>query len=232
MSYNARRGYPGSQHYAVLIAIIQGNAGLEVDGKHGPNTTAVISARSPKIEKPGEVADPFAGWVYPMPMHEGRRPEVSSGFSKNGSGPNKSRRNHWGNDIMYRRHEGDGGPVSASGKRKARHPVYTRGWYCHRVDALAVGPGYVHSVNRGWVLLDHGNVPGHGPLATWYQHLHEPLVERGDEVAAGQVIGIVGATYTDINHLHFEWRDCNRGKGRADTVVDPEPFLRRLAVVG
>jgi len=111
-------------------------------------------------------------------------------------------------------------------------PVYDLRWYCpHGMDVYAVGPGKVYSVGhdpkRGEsVLIDHHVVPGYGPLATWYQHLHEPMVEAGDIVEAGDVVGVLGASWPA--HLHIEWRDCNRGTGRRATVVDPEPFLKAM----
>lgn len=224
MAYNSRRGLPASRDYARVIWAFQSALGLDQDGKHGADTEAVIAHRAKMLPLQPPDVDPLAGWVWPMPILDGHEPAVSSTYSKDGSGPNTSRRNHWGVDIMYRRHVGDGGP------KRPQHPTYTRGWYCpHGVEALAVGPGSVAAVAAGWVLLDHHDVPGLGPLATWYQHLHEPLVEVGDEVAAGQPIGIVGLTGTDIRHLHFEWRDHSRGRGRRAGVVDPEPYLARLA---
>lgn len=62
-----------------------------------------------------------------------------------------------------------------------------------------------------------------------YFHLRDlPLVEAGQSVDAGQVIGYLGCTgscYGD--HLHFEVRS---GRGKWSTAVDPEPFLRGLEI--
>ncbi|MDO4567727.1 MAG: peptidoglycan DD-metalloendopeptidase family protein [Clostridia bacterium] len=56
------------------------------------------------------------------------------------------------------------------------------------------------------VELDHGD-----GFVTRYAHLGEILVEVGDEVASGDVIGLVGATGNcDAPHLHFELRIFGR----------------------
>lgn len=64
------------------------------------------------------------------------------------------------------------------------------------------------------VTIDHG-----GGLATRYCHLHRLAVGQGDEVAAGDLLGTMGASgRTSGTHLHFEVRE---GGG----VVDPAPRL-------
>ena len=52
------------------------------------------------------------------------------------------------------------------------------------------------------VVIDHGS-----GLSSLYGHLDTVLVENGEEVAAGQVIGTVGSSGNATGpHLHFEIR--------------------------
>jgi len=234
IEYNRRRRQQGTlhdRHVAQLIEYMQRNENFDeedIDGMLGPQSMAVLEQ---EVASWGEVPEQgaFEGWVYPMPILEGNIvPQTSSTFSQYGSGPNKDRSNHWGVDIMYRRHEDDGG-IWRDGKGIAKHPTYTQNWYCpHSISVLAVGPGTIYEVSRGNsinVLIDHHNVPGFGPCATWYQHLHDAFVEEGDIVLPGDPIGICGLSGTDIRHLHFEFRDHNRGSGRAAAVVNPAPII-------
>lgn len=248
VEYNKRRRQSGAfhdQHISQLVEFLQRTQGLgpdDIDGKFGPTTLKVLeqAVEGWMPEEPPEVVDPFANWVYPMPILvvEGVEivPDISSSFGKDGQG-NTGRKNHWGVDVMYRRHDNDGGPQIRypeghryAGMRKAQSPTHSPRWYCpHGIECIAVGDGTVWSANWGSnnnIKIDHHNVPGFGPLCTWYQHLHDMFVKPGDEVRAGDVIGIVGAGSSDLIHLHFEWRDYNRGSGRAAAVVDPAPFIK------
>jgi murein DD-endopeptidase MepM/ murein hydrolase activator NlpD len=87
----------------------------------------------------------------------------------------------------------------------------------------AAGPGVVRKAgwngNYGYqVEVMHG-----GGVMTRYSHLLQPLVEVGDLVDAGDILGLAGSTgYSTGPHLHFEvWR---RGK-----ALDP---LRMMHFVG
>jgi len=249
-----RRGLFTERQIANLVRVAQRQAGLDVDGKFGTDTgnwlaeqrfdalsipfTEVLEDLHDEGSKafPTPNAVVWDGWVYPVPeLRSGLTPDVSSGFAQYGKGPNKfDRPNHWGVDVMFRRHMNDGGPPV----RQDRHGrwwgpkeagTHSKFWYCpNSVDILCVGPGTVSRVNYGAnnnVLIDHHNVPGFGPLATWYQHMHEIFVEEGDQLEAGEVIGTIGKGSSDLNHLHFEWRDHNRGSGRAASVTNPEPYI-------
>jgi murein DD-endopeptidase MepM/ murein hydrolase activator NlpD len=259
IAYNRRKHRLGKFTDAEVVKLVkffQEGVGLtkdDIDGKFGSTTRAALDKLAAQVSGPpsrqpeldwdwceGSKAYPtpnpevWKDWVYPMPiLIGGHQPHISSGFAQYGVGPNKSRPNHWGCDVMYRRHQGDEGPpVRKDGSRwrgGRMPPTHSPGWYCpHGVDIVAPGPGTIWSVNLGTnnnVKIDHHNVPGFGPLCTWYQHMHEIFVEKGDEVEAGEVIGIVGAGSTNLIHLHFEFRNYNLGNKRAQTVVNPEPYL-------
>jgi murein DD-endopeptidase MepM/ murein hydrolase activator NlpD len=65
------------------------------------------------------------------------------------------------------------------------------------------------------VEIDHGN-----GLSTLYGHMSEALVEEGEEVGKGAVIGRLGSTGRSTGpHLHYEVRIDGE-------PVDPERFLR------
>lgn len=56
------------------------------------------------------------------------------------------------------------------------------------------------------VILDHGSCTG-APTTTLYAHMSQQKVSVGQNVARGQVIGLVGSTgYSTGPHLHFEVR--------------------------
>ena len=56
-------------------------------------------------------------------------------------------------------------------------------------------------------------------LSTLYAHLDMPLVQDGDQVAAGQVLALMGSSGNSTGpHLHFEVRI-------AGVPVDPLPLL-------
>ena len=65
------------------------------------------------------------------------------------------------------------------------------------------------------MVVDHG-----GDLLTLYAHMSVILVEPGEEIELGDVIGLVGSTGLSTGpHLHFEvWED-------GDRAVDPRPYL-------
>jgi murein DD-endopeptidase MepM/ murein hydrolase activator NlpD len=102
-----------------------------------------------------------------------------------------------------------------SGFKMRFHPILQE-WRAHLgVDYAApqgtpvrnVGMGVVESAgNKGGygnaVVVKHNN--GH---STVYAHLSKVLVKRGQSVAQGQTIGLVGATgWATGPHLHFEFR--------------------------
>jgi murein DD-endopeptidase MepM/ murein hydrolase activator NlpD len=88
---------------------------------------------------------------------------------------------------------------------------------------VAAAPGRV--TQAGWsggygnyTCIEHGQVGGQR-LSTCYGHQSRLLVAPGQQVAAGQVIGLVGSTGASTGpHLHFEVRLDGR-------PVDPVPWL-------
>jgi murein DD-endopeptidase MepM/ murein hydrolase activator NlpD len=96
---------------------------------------------------------------------------------------------------------------------------------------LGPGDGYVRAADDGTVILtitttaygnvtviDHGILGGR-PLATFYAHQARFLVQPGQVVRKGQVIGVVGQTgYATGPHVHVEVRDDG-------APIRPEPFF-------
>jgi murein DD-endopeptidase MepM/ murein hydrolase activator NlpD len=69
-----------------------------------------------------------------------------------------------------------------------------------------------------YTCIDHGQIDGHR-LSTCYGHQQKIMVSPGQQVSAGQVIGLVGSTGASTGpHLHFEVRLGGR-------PVDPRPWL-------
>ncbi len=89
----------------------------------------------------------------------------------------------------------------------------------HGRPVVAAAAGQVRYA--GWrggygitVIIDHGG------WSTWYAHLSQAAVKRGEWAAAGQVIGRVGSTgYSTGPHLHFEVHRNGR-------PIDPLTVLR------
>ncbi len=104
-------------------------------------------------------------------------------------------------------------------------PLY--GWltqeyrFDHRAIDIAANLGTpVTAADRGVVIRAGWNNQGYGMFVvidhridyvTLYAHLSEVLVQEGDVVAQGQVIGKIGSTGNSTGpHLHFEIRDFGR----------------------
>lgn len=85
-------------------------------------------------------------------------------------------------------------------------------------DVYATGEGVVTRIQRSRARTGFGNMieVDHGfGYKTIYAHLEEILVQRGDTVKRGEVIGLVGNTgFSTAPHLHYEVRKHNR-------AVDP-----------
>lgn len=96
------------------------------------------------------------------------------------------------------------------------HPVYkTQRRHHAGVDLAVPSHSHVRSI-AGGVVVFAGWYKGYGKLVTvqheggfvsLYGHLDEILVNVGEQIASGAVIGRVGKTGTATgSHLHFEWR--------------------------
>lgn len=110
-----------------------------------------------------------------------------------------------------------------------KHPVYKSRRHHSGVDLAAPERSHVRTIREGRVIFA-GELGSYGKLVSvqhsggyvsMYGHLSEYSVEIGQSVAAGEVIGLVGATGTATGpHLHLEWR--KDGKALDPLEVFPE----------
>lgn len=169
---------------------------------------------------------PVAAWVFPVPSLGDREAVISDGFGSPRTRADGSKERHLGADLMYRR-------------RGARDliAVYppgtvngTKGYFMpDGVPALAVSAGVV--AFAAWTPVGNAVIVRHANgWATYYTHLGSLAVARGEFVAAGQPIGIIGGSPADgpqLKHLHIElWE-----RGSRSSAVDPAPFLNAWARV-
>lgn len=81
--------------------------------------------------------------------------------------------------------------------------------------------------DRTWEWGNYVAVAGEDGYTYYLCHLAKRLVNQGDRVRQGQVVGIEGTTGRSTGvHLHFEVRDS------AGNPVDPAPFLGIPSAVG
>jgi murein DD-endopeptidase MepM/ murein hydrolase activator NlpD len=129
------------------------------------------------------------------------------------------------------------GPASYGDSFGAPRPDVEGGWH-HGEDIfapagtplLAVADGTLHTIGfnrlggyRLWLRDDEGD-------EFYYAHLsaYSPLAVEGNRVAAGDVIGFVGATgdaYGGTPHLHFEIHPASMASLGYNGVVAPYPIL-------
>ena len=92
-----------------------------------------------------------------------------------------------------------GGPVSFHNGLDLAAPTGTP---VHATNVGRVVVAGAYPIKGGWVAIDHG-----GGLMSMYFHMSQVLVQVGDEVARGAVIGEVGSTGLSTGpHLHWEMR--------------------------
>lgn len=157
-------------------------------------------------------------WVWPVPMWNGRKPVISSGWgSPRKNGP------HRGGDIMFKREKSD--PFVQGTPNGSKWHVMP-----DNIVAVAASDGVIWSA--GWTSGGFAVVIDHGPqkVATFYTHLSEMFVvptnqaKSGQRVYVGQPLGIIGFDPRDgerLKHLHFEiWL------GGPNDAVDPTPVMK------
>lgn len=172
-------------------------------------------------------ADPFvpmpppaSAWVYPVPSLGDRHAEVSSGFGTPRTDPDGTTRKHLGCDLMFKRRS----PRDLLAVFPTGTPNGTNGYFMpDNLPALAASAGavrYAKSTAVGYTVI----VRHPSGWATYYTHMTSLAVAKGDQVATGQPLGIIGGSPLDgehLKHLHFElWKH-----GTRTGVLDPKPYL-------
>lgn len=154
------------------------------------------------------------GWVVPVPTLDDRPVAISNEFRAS------SRAEHLGVDLMYRRRE----PLDLAALFPPRTTHGTTQFFMpDDVPALAAAAGTVAFASM--TPVGHSVIVQHPDgWATYYTHLRALAVARGQVVRAGEVIGTIGASPRDgehLKHLHFElWRG-----GKRTGAIDPAPHL-------
>lgn len=132
-----------------------------------------------------------------------------------------------------------GAPISAAGyKVPLNHytissPYGNRGSEFHRGLDMAAGQGEpIHASKKGRVTkaeyhYSWGNVvviEHEDDMTTLYAHQQQYIVQPGDQVEQGQIIGYVGSTGNSTgSHLHFEL--CKDGSLSQGMLLDPQSVL-------
>ncbi len=166
------------------------------------------------------VPPPASAWVYPVPSLGDRHAAISSGFGTPRSDPDGTKRKHLGADLMFqRRSSRDLIDVYPAGTVNG-----TKGYVMpDDIPALAASAGVVRYAK--WTAVGFTAIVRHASgWATYYTHMTSLAVARGDRIATGQPIGIIGGSPLDgahLKHLHFElWKHGTRAG-----VLDPAPYL-------
>jgi murein DD-endopeptidase MepM/ murein hydrolase activator NlpD len=173
----------------------------------GAGNSAATATTTGQCAGRGEVT--AGGWVQPV------RAEVVSGF-----GPRDGRL-HAGVDLGAARRT----PIRSAAAGTVIKAV------CDAGTARSVGScdvdGSSSARGCGWY-VDIAHPDG---VITRYCHLAaRPLVVAGEQVTAGQQIGLVGSSgHSSGPHLHFEVH--LHGDGHASGAVDPVPFMREHGAV-
>jgi hypothetical protein len=105
----------------------------------------------------------------------------------------------------------------------------------YHTPIYAAAPGRVYLVYEGGLYHAYGihvRIRHTGGYKTIYAHLAQALVEVGDEVEAGQVIGWADSTgNSTASHLHLTLKKegaTAAGQTRfPDDIIDPTPYLQR-----
>lgn len=174
-------------------------------------------------EQTSSLGEPGDFGYLPIRGYKDFKVVVSDGFAWPGPGAKRNGKGHLGNDFMLRRHKSGG----------VLKPDYVRHFWCpsNTIEAISPCPGTVLSVKlsvrNGWVVK-----VSHGRHMTVHRHLSKTCVSPGQEIEAGQAVGIVGhapsAGKNGINHNHFEIWDLSKpGKmTRLNKSIDPGPYVK------
>lgn len=144
--------------------------------------------------------------VFPVSLKGSFKPKISDGWHLRSSG-----NFHYGVDILYPR---QGAPVGIPISSTPGFIMY------FSTAAVAAHDGVVTMASR----IGTGNrvrIKGDG-IESAYMHLSSMSVREGQNVRAGDPVGVIGDDPTnpiDPAHLHFELH-------LAGTRLDPEPHLR------
>jgi len=188
------------------------------------------------VPLPEPRADDWKGWVWPVPITDGRVPVISQEWKPGhdpGVGHSSGKKdNHLGVDITFHRRDGD--------PSHEKHTVSNGGGFVSPPGTLviAAGPGKIwgtYSSPYGLsVLVDHGKVSDNvGGANTFYQHLASYAREwkKGDEVKPGDILGTMGysqaqADGEQFRHLHFELRFPRAGYEPNAWRINAAPYMR------
>jgi murein DD-endopeptidase MepM/ murein hydrolase activator NlpD len=172
---------------------------------------------------PAPKASDWVGWVWPVPVWNGRAPVVSDGYSRTAT---SSHRKHLGVDVMFYKVEGDPVGLPYSSRMFTSQGALT--------PIVAAGPGVIWDASlsaRGHqVTIDHGKHVG--GCTTYYQHLSAFTRDwkKGDRVEAGDELGTMGGDVSSganpLYHLHFELLFPRAGTSRDAWTADPVPYMR------
>ncbi|WP_137665523.1 glucosaminidase domain-containing protein [Enterococcus hulanensis] len=142
-------------------------------------------------------------------------------------------------DLTTYDKEIQGAPISAAGYKVPLNqytissPYGNRGSEFHRGLDMAANPGEpIHVSKKGrvtkaeyhysWgnvVVIDHED-----GMTTLYAHQQQYIVQPGDQVEQGQIIGYVGSTGNSTgSHLHFEL--CKDNSLSQSLLIDPQSVL-------
>jgi murein DD-endopeptidase MepM/ murein hydrolase activator NlpD len=174
----------------------------------------------------------WEGWVWPVPVWNGRVPIITDNFHRD---PSEYRpTGHLGVDVMFPRLLSDmvrGGEVPVDGVHGTVRAVMPDG-----VPCIAPFVGRVYSADlspRGHEMrIDHGLIHGI-PVNSYVQHLSSFAREwkRGDVVYPGTTLGVVGGDVKQgayhLQHLHFGLLFFQTPGRPFDSYwVNPEPYMK------
>lgn len=174
----------------------------------------------------------WEGWVWPVPVWNGRVPVITDTFHRE---PSEYRPGgHLGVDIMFPRLLSDavkGGEVPVDGVHGTVHAVMPDG-----VPCVAPFVGRVFSADlspRGHEMrIDHGLIHG-VPVNSYVQHLSTFARDwkRGDVVYPGTTLGTIGgdikADAYHLMHCHFGLLFFQTPNRPFDSYwVNPEPYMK------